>query len=182
MAELHTLWVVLHIIGVVVGAGGAFVSDTLFFSSIKDRRLSKTEMRLLSVTSNFVWVGILIILASGAGLFLENIDGYIASSKFLVKMTIVAIIILNGAFFHYWHMPLMHNTKNADLRKLHTFKNNSRILFVSGGISFVSWMSAIVLGSLRSIPVTYSQGMWVYLGFIMLASFSALFVRHRIFR
>ena len=177
---MHALWIILHLIGVAFGAGGAFVSDALFFSALEDKRLSQTELRFLKLASTLVWIGVGILLVSGAGLFWEDKTRYLASSKFLVKMTIVLVIIVNGLVFHYRHMPLMQSANGGDVRRTARFRAKSPLLFVSGAVSAVSWLSALILGALRSIPLSYGEGMALYLGVVVVGSLCALVLRKKI--
>ena len=83
--DQKTIFTIIHILGVALGAGGAYVSDMIFMSSIKDQRISKTEMRFLTLGSFFVWTGLITLIISGTGMFLTDTEGYLSSSKFLAK-------------------------------------------------------------------------------------------------
>ena len=166
MAEavlLKTLYTIVHLIGVTIGAGGAFTSDAIFLSVFKDMKVNKTELRLVKVGSAMVWLGILILLVSGYLLFSLNPEGYMSSSKFLVKMTVVAVIIVNGAILHTKLFPLLDKYVNKDLSKNSKFLEYRRALITSGAISFTSWISTIILGSLRSVPLSYFTLLGIYL-------------------
>lgn len=45
----------------------------------------------------------------------------------------------------------------------------SRLMLVSGSVSLVSWGIAIILGALKSIPVTYSEALLSYLGLLLVS-------------
>ena len=82
-SQLHTLFLIIHLFGVALGAGGAFMSDGAFFASLKDRKISKDEFGILKITSQMTWVGLILLLVSGAGLFAMNPEVLSASTKFL---------------------------------------------------------------------------------------------------
>lgn len=170
---------ILHILGVVLGAGGAYVSDAMFLSAMRDGRLSATEMNFLHLGSRFVWLGLALLLISGLGIFLSDMETYLDSHKFLAKMTIVGLLAANGAVFHAWHIPRLRRHVSLDLRRSREFIRFRPLLLASGALSFVSWTSALILGAWREVPYTYSQIMLVYLAVVVLAWLGALVLAPR---
>ncbi len=152
-----------HLFGVIIGAGGAFASDFMFFSSIKDKMISHTEMRFLRLGSRMVWVGLAIIIFSGAFLFAADAARYLDSSKFLAKMTIVGVIIVNGVIFHLYHIPRLHKHIGRDFSLSKEFVKKSPLLLISGVISVVSWLAAFVLGVFHEVPYSY----WIIIAFYL---------------
>jgi len=164
-AEYKTIWTILHLLGVVVGFGAAITADTLFFKFLKDLKLSKGELDVMSWVSKVVWIGLSIILLSGILLFLSNVQGYLASSKFLIKMFIVLFIALNGTLLHFYIKPRLklidwESAKHDKKRRIR------KISFAAGAVSFNSWMLALILGVLDSIPIKFSVALLLYLGFL----------------
>lgn len=170
------LYTILHIFGAALGAGGAYMSDAMFMSSVKDDKLSATEMRFLRIGSAFVWLGLTLLLLSGVGIFFTDPTFYMDSSKFLAKMSIVLIIALNGLVFHISHLPRMHRHIGAHLPSSDEFTRKKALLVVSGAVSFSSWTSALILGSLRGLPFSYIEIMSIYLGFVAIATLGAFVV------
>ncbi len=160
---------IVHLFGVVIGAGGAYMSDLLFFSATKDNKISQTEMRFLELGSRMIWLGLLILFLSGLGLFLIDPAKYLASAKFLVKITIVLVIFINGLVFHFFHLDRIRRHVGEYFTSSDQFMRWRPVLISSGAISFVSWTTAIILGTLPSIPFTYTAGLAIYLGLITLA-------------
>ena len=176
--NVKLLFVIIHLFGVAVGAGGAFASDSAFLTSLGDKKISKDEFRMLKAFSRLVWIGTALLLISGAGLFALNPVALSASSKFLVKMSVVGVILLNGVVFHIMHLPFLERNLGKPLSSRHTPNGMPEIPFVlvSGVISMTSWASAILLGTLRSIPLSYFGGLTIYALLIGLGIFSALFM------
>ena len=168
MANFHTIITIVHLIGVVVGAGAAFTSDALFFSFLRTRSFGDREIRMLKVGSRVVWLGMLILITSGIVLFLFDPNRYLHSPKFIAKMTIVAVIIINGLIFHHVHMPRLMQGQLT------------RSLFISGGISMVSWISAIILGAMGRSPLSYPTIMGMYLLLLMIGISGALITHRRV--
>ncbi|MDP3953420.1 MAG: hypothetical protein Q8P99_01170 [bacterium] len=166
---LKEIYTIVHLIGVTLGAGGAFVSDALFMSVFKDMKINSAELRLVKVGSAMVWLGVVVLIVSGVLLFSLNPERYLTSSKFLVKMTIVGVIIVNGLYLHAKLLPLCAKHVNRNLSKSREFMKHRKTLFTSGAISFTSWVSAIILGSLRSVPLDYFPLLGIYLAILAAA-------------
>jgi len=180
--DFYTVLIVLHVFGVIMGAGGAYASDFMFFSSIKDRHLSQTEMRFLGIASRMVWSGIAILVISGAALFSLNPQAYLASGAFLAKMTIVGVIIVNGILFHLIHIPRLKKQAETGLPFSDDFIQKSSPLLLRGAVSSLSWTSAFVLGALlREIPYNYGVILLVYVFLLGGAMSTALLLKKRIF-
>ncbi|MEK7615741.1 MAG: hypothetical protein AAB420_00865 [Patescibacteria group bacterium] len=163
---MNTLYLILHIIGIALGAGGAFMSDALFFHFLKKRDFSDSNVAILKLGSRMVWIGLAVLLISGVFLFAGNPDRYLHSSKFLIKMTIVLVIAINGVVFHKVHM-----------RRMSEFTPG---LFVSGAISMPSWILAIVLGAMHGIALSYPTLLAGYIVILSGSIFVSLMMRKRL--
>ena len=157
---MNTIFLIAHLIGIALGAGGAYMSDVLFFH---DRSIPT-----LKLASRVVWIGLAIIVLSGIGLFSLNAAGYLHSAKFLLKMTVVLVIAINGYVFHRVHMPKLE-------QGIFT-----RGLAVSGAISITSWTLAIILGALSHISVSYLFGLGLYVLLLLCASLGAVLMYPRL--
>ncbi|MBI2013640.1 MAG: hypothetical protein HYS87_02330 [Candidatus Colwellbacteria bacterium] len=175
--DYKTVLTIAHLLGVVVGMGGAVASDFMFFSSVKDERISHTEMRFLRLGSFMVWIGLGILVLSGTLLFFTNPEVYINSAKFLAKMTIVAVIAANGVFFHLVHIPRLHRHIGSHFKSSDEFMRTAPFLILSGVVSLVSWASALLLGSLRQIPYSYLEIIGLYAIVLFFAAAGAIIFR-----
>ncbi|PJE64547.1 MAG: hypothetical protein COU90_01765 [Candidatus Ryanbacteria bacterium CG10_big_fil_rev_8_21_14_0_10_43_42] len=161
--DLKTVFLITHLFGVAIGAGGAFTSDAMFFKSVRDERISKTELGFLTLGSSMVIIGLIFLILSGAGLFFLDMEMYLSSSKFLSKMTIVLLIVINGVIFHKSHLPRLFRHLNHHLPSSDEFIRHRVFLLSSGVVSAVSWTFAIILGTLRDVPYSYTVIMLTYL-------------------
>ena len=50
--NVKTLFLIAHLFGLALGAGGAFISDILFLKSVKDRKITKTASLSSEVEKN----------------------------------------------------------------------------------------------------------------------------------
>lgn len=161
---MHTAYLILHLLGVAVGAGAALTGDLLFFVALSDKKISKDEFNILKSTSTFVWIGLTLLVFSGIGLFTLNSVELLSSSKFLAKMTIILILMINGLIFGVKHLPIIESRIGKKFFGRRKVKPNEySLLFASGVVSVVSWVYAIVLGVFANLPFSYSFIMSTYL-------------------
>lgn len=162
--DTRTIYILLHIFGTIVGVGGAYASDLIFFRSVKDRKISETEYGFLVMGSRMVWAGLIILLISGGLLFSLDPAAWLDSTKLAVKVTIVAVILLNGLVFHFMHLPVIKESIGKRYLDDPSFMRRSPLLIASGAISMLSWTIVFVLGVLDGIPFSYIEGVLIYLG------------------
>ena len=176
---IKTVYLIMHVFGAILGAGGAFASDAMFFKTIKDGVIDSVELSFMKLGSKLVWTGVFVLVVSGLLLFSTDPSGYLASPKFMVKVTIVAIIILNGTIFHLVHMP--HISRHLDIKfnESPTFLKRSSFLMASGAVSMVSWISTVILGMLRQVPYSYLEIINVYLAIVAFAICVSLLTKKR---
>ncbi|OGZ57923.1 MAG: hypothetical protein A3B96_00930 [Candidatus Spechtbacteria bacterium RIFCSPHIGHO2_02_FULL_43_15b] len=175
--DLKTFYLIFHLIGIACGVGGVYMSGFIFFSSIRDGKISEIEIKFIKLASLMVWIGVAILVCSGILLFSLDVERYMASTKFLAKITIVGIIILNGVFYHIRHIPKLVREEGKELNS-----RDSSILFASGAVSFVSWTSALILGAFRSVPYGYWEIMFFYAMVLAVSVISALILRSKLLR
>lgn len=178
--EYKTLYLIGHVFGAILGAGGAFASDAMFFSTIKDGRITPDELRFMKLGSKLVWGGLILLIISG--IFLVNTDPekYLNSAKFLAKMSIVGIILLNGVLFHLIHIPHIQGHLGIRFADSPTFMKKAPFLVASGAVSMISWLFTVILGMLKYVPFEFVQIFGVYLFVVMGAVLGAIILKKRI--
>lgn len=169
---------IAHVFFMALGLGVATITDLSFFKFLKDLRISKEEADTLSLYSQVIWFALAFVVVTGVALFIPDSDRLLLSSKFIAKMIIVSIIILNGVVLNLFVAPKMihitfaekHDHKKGELHKIR------RVAFMAGPISIISWYSAFLLGSFRSLPMTSWQILAVYGAVIVVGIFSGLYL------
>ena len=166
LMNLKTAFLIGHIIGVAMGAGGATMSDTLFLTSIRDNYIDESECKLLKVASKIVVLGLILLCITGAGFFLV---GSTPSQRFWAKMTIVAIATINGLIMHRKLFPLFEKCSIEKIPLLSkTFLTHGRLMVSAGVVSALSWYAAIILGTWKSLTLGYVGIMGAYLGILIM--------------
>lgn len=165
LAEHHEFIAILHLFGAALGIGGATISDVLFFRFLKDFRISEWESEVLHALSQIIWFALAVLLLAGLALYLPEAGELNQSAKFLVKMIVVAVIIVNGALLNILIAPKLVKISfgkkhEHEAGELHHIR---KIAFALGAISIVSWYSAFTLGALRKVPLEFSSLLLLYL-------------------
>lgn len=177
--DARTIYSFIHLIGIVLGAGGAFMTDAMFFSSLQDKKIIESEIRFLHLGSKMIWTGLALLLISGFALFFLDPERYLSSDRFLAKVTIVGIIIVNGIVLHAVHFPRLCRHVGDYLPKSRDFMKGSKLLFMGGVISAVSWSTVLVLGSFKKIPYSYPQILLGYLAVLILGAVVAIWLEKK---
>lgn len=156
--------VVLHAIAAAVGLGTVVVTDTLFFRYLKDFKISKKEEETMSAISSVVWVAIAVLFITGLALYLTAPLDYLAKSKFVVKVIVFMVIVINGLVLNLWISPVLKKIAFGPVEHQPAFKLRMmrRIAFASGVVSAISWLTVFLLGSVRSIPLSVEDGLIGY--------------------
>lgn len=170
LASWKMYLVILHVVAMAIGLGAATLADLFFFRFLKDFRISEMEASVLRIFSQCIWLALGLIIMTGLGLFIPQSDILLASDKFLMKMIVVMVIIVNGSFLNLFIAPRFlqiqfgkHHHQPGELVR------TRQLAFVFGPISVVSWYVAFILGMLESAPAPL-EVMWrTYLGLIILA-------------
>lgn len=87
-----------------------------------------------------VWVGLAIIIISGVLLVLPAWEYRLSQGAFYVKMGFVLVLIMNGLAIG----KLSHKASSVPFVALSS--EEKKTLLVSGGLSFIGWVSAAVIG------------------------------------
>lgn len=174
-----SFFIILHALGAAGALGAVFVTDVLFVHFLKDRVLTSKEFDTLKTISLFVWSMIIFLLTTGIALYLSAPNVYLAKSKFITKIIVFCVIVVNGILLHIYITPRL---KNMSFMHDYTTKHISfikRIAFAAGGVSFVSWLTVFILGSVRVIPYTITQALLMY-GVLILGTIvgSQLYLSH----
>ena len=158
----HEVLLMFHILGTILGVGGATISDIIFLRSTKDGVIQKKEWDILRYVSFVIWVGLIVAIASGVGFLLEN-SSITENPKVLAKLTIIGIIFFNGVFLHWRIFPLISSMIGKKMQDTQ-FVNNMTMVFTSGAISISSWYVVFILGAWRGLnnTLTYWEILLVY--------------------
>ena len=123
--DAKLLLLIAHLFGVALGAGTAMFSAIIFTKIMYDGRVTENEMQFLYIAGFMVTVGLTLLVASGLGMFLLDQARYLASTKFMAKMSIIGILIINGIIIHTTHMPVLKKCLGQYLPDISSFRKRS---------------------------------------------------------
>ena len=158
LPRIKTGLLLLHLLGLVLGVGTATLLDLFLARSLRSGRFSKEQFEFIRFASSFVFAGILLLWISGLSFLLyyyfENPTG-LENPKVWAKISIVAILSLNGLYIHKQVLPELK--RNAGFSVFHgTSKIKRSMMLASGAVSVVSWYAPLVIGTAKELNFTVS--------------------------
>lgn len=173
--DIHTAAVVVHLVALGLGAGGALITDFYIVRHAMMRPITEGVAETVEFLGTMVSIGLVLLWASGIYLAIELYLAkpiFMTNEKFWAKVVIVAVLTINGVNIHHRILPLL---KSQVGRKLFDGLSAGTVQFLAivGAISIVSWMFPLVLGTARQL--SYVTPIEVVLGFYLLALLAALF-------
>lgn len=150
--------VILHVLGTVLGVGGATFAEIFIIKALRDGVIEPLEADYLKTVYTILRIGLIITVISGFGfLFMIRIAGHeevLYNAKLWAKLTIIVIILANA---------LLLQSRKISFR-------------YGGAISLTSWYAATILGIWR----TTTAGYFAILGWYILAVLLVKFLLDRI--
>lgn len=169
--DLHLIYLVIFSLGLSIAAGAAILSNLLFVTSVRDGIISKDEFRILRHSRAVVWVGIILYVFSGVGLFTLSAEAMLGIGIFYADMTIATLMIINAFIFQYFYLPKLGGLvgeTTIDPASGVTSSNLSAYLVVSEAVSVASWVFIILHHAMFRFPGDYSLVMSAYFLFVVL--------------
>lgn len=145
--------------------GTVLVLDFIFFSSESSPRIKRQLYPLLPTVSKVIWVGLGIEFASV--LFVLD-EALMLTPKFFFMQTVIAILIINGAFLAGpINRKLIESVSGDGVKELS--RGWTKAAGVAGVISISSWGTITFLDFIKNVTAAYWQLALVYVGAILLA-------------
>lgn len=160
--DWHSFLVVLHIVGTVLGVGGATYIEIVLLNALRDGVVTPDETAIMQFCYNTLRVGFFLLVISGFGfLILARLGEHTTwfySLQFWSKLSIVAIIAINAVVMQFRLIPLLWGS----------------------AIALTSWYAALFLGVMRKADYPILGLVAVYLASIVLV-YLALSYAHKKF-
>ena len=151
------------------------MSDLLFFKSVKNLKISKTEMKFLELGSYQIWAGLVLTIFSAFSFWIF-FPAVAQAPKILAKTTIFLVILVNGIFLNLWVTPFLKKHLEVNLAESQSFRKARTILFSSGAVSILSWYYVLVLGAWRNLEASYRVLIGMYLALLLVAVVCSNFI------
>jgi len=160
--DWQTFLKISHLVGTVLGVGAVTFMDFFYLKAAKDGKLQPAEIEPIKLLTPFLRLGLIILILSGLGYFLLfRLTGHeerLLNPRFLAKITIVGVILINGLLLEAKKIPPA----------------------LGGPISSASWYSAFILGAWRGLELSYLAIMGAYLLVIAGAFFTLKIISLRL--
>lgn len=169
--EYSNLIFFVHIIGLILGLGGATFMTAFFFRFLRDLRISVWEADIIRFLSEASWVGLAVLVVTGVGLYLPRSLELGALGGFWVKVWALMAVIISGALLNFIVSPKLisisfavkHDHQSGELRRAR------RLAFVFGAIYMVSWYSVLVFDLIKTSDLSFSLLLSIYLLVVVLS-------------
>ncbi|TVR37343.1 MAG: hypothetical protein EA390_00135 [Balneolaceae bacterium] len=147
-AETYTITV--HLLGLVLGLGGALILDVMIFHFLNNLTISSREAVIMHLISQMIILGLALLIVSGFALTLISPEVYLENPRFLMKMTAVGVVTINGVLLNLFVVPKM---EQISFQKGEIEKNTGLIrgAFVAGAVSMISWLSVFILAMINPL-------------------------------
>lgn len=134
-----------HIIGTVLGVGGATFAEIFYLKSAKDGQIEAYESSTLKTIFYVLRIGLIILVLSGFGyLILARLTGnteLLYEPKLWAKLTIIIVLLFGVIAWQAKKVPI----------------------WLGSSGSLTSWYAALILGAWRGLEASYFSIMIVYL-------------------
>jgi uncharacterized membrane protein len=126
-----------HIGALVVGGGSAIAADLGTVRALRrDAPTLRAELKRLHTTHRLVTTSLGLVVLSGILLVLADLDAYVASMAFWIKMSLFAVLVVNGAMVVSASAPTREDSP----------RNRAR-LRLAALASLALWLATTLLGT-----------------------------------
>ncbi len=165
--DTYFLLVLAHIIGTILGVGGATMIEIHLNLALRDGKMDATDKEFMAIDFLLTRVGMAITFLSGFGfIWLYSASDQLfrlENGVFWAKMAIIAIIVVNAY--------LLHKHKVG--------------LYWGSAFSFVSWWTAMILGmfmtnGIKVIPADPLVSFITVMGIYGISVIISAFILHKV--
>jgi len=98
---LRTVVIFAHVGSLIVGGGAAIAADRATLGAPRiDLAARGAQLDALQNTHRLVVFSLALVVISGIGMFAADVDTFLYSRVFWIKMTVVALLLANGALLY----------------------------------------------------------------------------------
>lgn len=138
----------IHIMALVIGGGLAIAADRMTLRvAAGDSAARRMQLREVRAVHSLVLAGIVLLFVSGVLLAAADVETFLPSPIFWVKLLFVALLVVNGAFLTHTERRVM---ERSDLDSPNIADNEwTRVRFFSMSSVFL-WIATAVVGIVLS--------------------------------
>lgn len=184
LIEYRTILATMHILAAALGVGVVLVTDLFFISFLRDSKISLGEADVLEILQQAVWAILGVLIVTGVALSIPVSADYLVQTKFIAKVIIIGVIVVNGAVLNLRIAPKLVKASLAgdSTETAHSLTHLRQMAFAFCTVSIVSWICAFVLVSVRQLPLSVGQILGIYAALIFLKVIGSQILAHRTIR
>jgi hypothetical protein len=156
---IYTLVLIIHIIASCVAVGTVIAIDYLHLMGLRRHSLEKKMIVVYPHLSKIINISLITIIISGIILVINN-PPLLSNTLFQLKMSLVAIVTVNGLILQFFVSP--HIDKLIKLDKPFPI-NWLYLTAICGAISIVSWLSILILAFTKKTGYSWHEFLPFYL-------------------
>jgi hypothetical protein len=142
-AVVSTVVLFVHIAGLVIAGGIAIAADWATYRLARDATARAKHLNDMFATHRVVITALILVFASGFLMFAADIETYGPSRVFWVKMTLIAVLLLNG-----WNMTRIESTLGAEGLNGQASEALWNRLRGSATQSVILWITVVLAGTI----------------------------------
>lgn len=160
----------VHLLATCMALGSIFIADWRLLRG-REFALRPGALARLATTQRLVNLSLAALWATGAALiwigYAQHPDTYLGNQKLWAKISVVAVLTLNGMFLNRFAFPTLRQGRSLSTQS----SLRCMLLALFGGTSLASWLFAAWLGMARpwNNAVAYADVMGLYLALVVLA-------------
>jgi hypothetical protein len=152
-AWLKTMLRIIHLFGLVLGVGAATLLDLIIARFLIARVISEPHVHVVEFSSKVVTIGLALLWFSGIGFLIHYglfDPNKLWNPKVWAKISIVAVLSLNGILVHHFVLPVIRGQVGGSLFDGISPRFRS-FLLLSGTVSAISWYVPLLLGAIPQL-------------------------------
>ena len=143
--DWYNFLIIAHLIGTVLGVGGATFAEIFYLKAKKDGVIEPLEIDYLRTIYFILRIGLFILVITGFGflLFYRLIGAgeVLLNPKLWAKLGIVVILVFNAFLIQTKKIPM----------------------WLGASVSLTSWYGAMILGAWRTLDASFASIIIVYI-------------------
>lgn len=162
--DIYTLIVAGHVIGTILGTGGATIAEVQITKALADKKVSPDERALMHANYALIRIGMVILFISVVGMFWYHLSQgnqfILTSEKLWIKELMFTAIVLNAVALTKRWVPL----------------------WLGASISLTSWWGATLLGLAGRLPYSFETYLVGYVVAILMVAGVSHLIRQAVLR
>lgn len=175
MSDLKSFIVLIHLAGLALGLGGAWIADIFLAKHIVRQVITKEKYQFVEFASKVVCYGLALLWLSGfafIAFYYFFTPEFLLNQKVWAKVSIVTVLTFNGGLVHYYVLPVIKQCIGSAILPV-VSAQVARRLTVICTVSFISWLFPLVLGVSKSLNFSV-PGVVIVLAYVCMLLLSSL--------